>query len=86
MKFMGSYDKLRQEDKPMTIRWLFVAESPPPPVHIASSRHFYRVLKGAGFKVLNQELIDYPGQFNQRRFREKVQAVMAGTGWQKSSG
>ncbi|MBW3538040.1 hypothetical protein KY386_00935 [Candidatus Parcubacteria bacterium] len=38
-------------------------------------------LKGAGFKVLNQELIDYPGQFNQRRYREKLRAVTQDNGW-----
>lgn len=29
-------------------------------------------LKQAGFKVLNTELVDYPGQFNQRAYREKL--------------
>lgn len=29
-------------------------------------------LKQAGFRVLNTELVDYPGQFNQRAYREKI--------------
>lgn len=29
-------------------------------------------LKQAGFTVLNTELVDYPGQFNQRAYREKL--------------
>ncbi|HET6747091.1 MAG TPA: hypothetical protein VFH06_03235 [Candidatus Saccharimonadales bacterium] len=29
-------------------------------------------LKKAGFTVLNTELVDYPGQFNQRDYREKI--------------
>ncbi len=29
-------------------------------------------LKAAGFAVLNTELLDYPGRFNQRAYREKL--------------
>lgn len=29
-------------------------------------------LRAAGFRVLNTELVDYPGQFNQRAYREKL--------------
>lgn len=29
-------------------------------------------LRQAGFRVLNTELVDYPGQFNQRKYREKL--------------
>jgi hypothetical protein len=29
-------------------------------------------LREAGFDVLNSELVDYPGQFNQRAYREKL--------------
>ena len=29
-------------------------------------------LRDAGFTVLNTELVDYPGQFNQRDYREKL--------------
>ncbi|HSX00647.1 MAG TPA: hypothetical protein VLF67_00250 [Candidatus Saccharimonas sp.] len=29
-------------------------------------------LKAAGFRVLNTELVDYPGRYNQRAFREKL--------------
>jgi len=29
-------------------------------------------LKAAGFTVLNTELVDYPGRFNQRDYREKL--------------
>jgi hypothetical protein len=29
-------------------------------------------LRDAGFTVLNTELVDYPGQFNQRAYREKL--------------
>lgn len=33
-------------------------------------------LKGAGFTVLNTELVDYPGHFNQRAYREKIAALL----------
>ncbi|HSH31937.1 MAG TPA: hypothetical protein VK963_04700 [Candidatus Saccharimonadales bacterium] len=181
---MSIYDGLRRRYQPDKIKWLLVAESPPPAAEIESSRHFYRVpaagsdrlfvntikalyregadqteaelgadkqrwlrrfqadgcymiealeqslqhqvtkperqelirqhlprliervgelagpdtkiiliksnvfvaateaLKQACWKVLNHELIDYPGQFNQRRYRKKLQAVMKGRGWQ----
>ncbi len=29
-------------------------------------------LRQAGFKVLNTEIVDYPGRFNQRTYREKI--------------
>ncbi|HEV2403592.1 MAG TPA: hypothetical protein VGS08_05330 [Candidatus Saccharimonadales bacterium] len=29
-------------------------------------------LRKAGFRVLNRELVDYPGQYNQRSYREKL--------------
>lgn len=29
-------------------------------------------LRDAGFTVLNTELVDYPGRYNQRDFREKL--------------
>ena len=32
-------------------------------------------LRAAGFTVLNHELVDYPGRFNQRDYREKLQAL-----------
>jgi hypothetical protein len=34
-------------------------------------------LRAAGFRVLNAELVDYPGRYNQRAFREKL-ARLAG--------
>ena len=34
-------------------------------------------LKQAGFKVLNTELVDYPGHFNQRAYREKIAALLS---------
>jgi hypothetical protein len=33
-------------------------------------------LREAGFKVLNTELVDYPGRFNQRDYREKVSGLL----------
>lgn len=33
-------------------------------------------LKEAGFNVLNKELVDYPGQFNQRAYREKLKKLL----------
>ena len=36
-------------------------------------------LRRAGFHVLNTELVDYPGHFNQRAYREKL-ARLAGVG------
>lgn len=32
-------------------------------------------LREAGFTVLNRELVDYPGRFNQRDYREKLAAL-----------
>lgn len=32
-------------------------------------------LRAAGYTVLNEELLDYPGHFNQRAFREKLAAM-----------
>jgi hypothetical protein len=32
-------------------------------------------LRTAGFEVLNQELLDYPGRFNQSAFRQKLSAL-----------
>lgn len=34
-------------------------------------------LKNAGFNVLNTELVDYPGHFNQRAYREKLAALVS---------
>lgn len=34
-------------------------------------------LREAGFTVLNHELLDYPGRFNQRAYREKLAALAA---------
>ena len=176
---MSSYDVLRQRYRPGHIRFLLVAESPPPAAEISSSRHFYRSemvqiddrlftntmralypeaiglsegelekakeqwlrrfqadgwymiealeaslqhhvtkpqrqarikdhldrlikrvkklamvdtkiilvksnvfevaaepLRRAGFSVLNSELLDYPGHFNQRAYREKLTAMV----------
>ena len=33
-------------------------------------------LREAGYNVLNTELVDYPGRFNQRAFRHKVQGLI----------
>lgn len=33
-------------------------------------------LRKAGFTVLNTKLVDYPGQFNQRAYRDKVQNLL----------
>lgn len=37
-----TYDEIRKEYKPKHIKLLFIAESPPPPASVESSRHFYR--------------------------------------------
>lgn len=34
-------------------------------------------LRAAGFMVLNTELVDYPGQFNQRAYRQKLAGLAA---------
>jgi hypothetical protein len=34
-------------------------------------------LRAAGFNVLNTELVDYPGHFNQRAYREKLAQLLA---------
>lgn len=36
-------------------------------------------LHAAGFTVLNTELVDYPGRFNQRAYREKLAGLINGT-------
>lgn len=36
-------------------------------------------LRHAGFTVLNIELVDYPGQFNQRAYREKLAYLVHGS-------
>jgi tRNA(Leu) C34 or U34 (ribose-2'-O)-methylase TrmL len=33
-------------------------------------------LRNAGYSVLNHELVDYPGQYNQRAYREKVRSLL----------
>jgi hypothetical protein len=33
-------------------------------------------LREAGFTVLNTELVDYPGHFNQRAYREKISTLL----------
>lgn len=33
-------------------------------------------LQKAGFNVLNKKLVDYPGQYNQRAYREKLAALV----------
>ena len=40
---METYDQIRQQYKPKTIRILLIAESPPPAANVQSSRHFYRI-------------------------------------------
>ncbi len=35
-------------------------------------------LRQAGFEVLNTELVDYPGRFNQRDYREKLRHLVLG--------
>jgi hypothetical protein len=184
---MSSYDDLRQQYRPEHIRFLLIAESPPPQADIPSSRHFYRSdvvrrddrlfvntvkalypeladateaeiepdkeiwlrrmqadgvymiealevsqrhkvtkderqgkiaeaaprlvervkelatpdakivliksnvyemaaepLRAAGFKVLNTELVDYPGRFNQRAYRDKLAKLLTSNGWTSS--
>jgi hypothetical protein len=179
---MQSYNDIRESYRPNKIRWLLIAESPPPSAKINSSRHFYRSdkvrtgdrlftntikalypeaaelpestlqdqkeqwlrrfqdegwymiealekslphevtkqerqtfikgglshlvervrrlanngtkliliksnvfdvaaepLRQAGFTVLNKELLDYPGQFNQRAYREKLRQLVTST-------
>src|ERR1051325_4716425 len=39
---MRLYDDIRQQYKPVHIKMLLIAESPPPPANVQSSRHFYR--------------------------------------------
>lgn len=39
---MDDYEKIRQSYKPKDIKFLLLAESPPPPKDTPSSRHFYR--------------------------------------------
>lgn len=182
---MSSYEDLRQQYRPQTIEWLFLAESPPPGAGAGGSRHFYRTdkmrledrlflntmralypkstegkpetdleihkeawlrrfqadgcymtealeesqqhkvkkeirqekigaalprlierlrilttpqtklfliksnvyevasspLQAAGFKVMNSHLIDYPGRFNQARYRERLTEALGRAGW-----
>lgn len=39
--YMGTYDAIREQYKPAHIKYLLIAESPPPAPHIQSSRQFY---------------------------------------------
>lgn len=39
---MKTYDQIRQTYRPQRIKFLLIAESPPPAANIDSSRHFYR--------------------------------------------
>lgn len=39
---MSSYDELRQQYRPKRIKYLLIAESPPPSADMPGSRHFYR--------------------------------------------
>jgi hypothetical protein len=183
-RHMSSYDNIRRQYKPDRIKWLLIAESPPPGAEVASSRHFYRSdqvrtadrlfvntvkalyedaaelseaqiepnkeawlrrlqqdgvymmealevsqhhevtsterrakitavlprliervrevaeadtqiiliksnvfvvaaepLRQAGFSVLNTVLVDYPGQFTQNRYRDKLSDLMRAHGW-----
>ena len=34
-------------------------------------------LREAGYRVVNHELLDYPGRFNQKAYREKLSAMIA---------
>jgi hypothetical protein len=34
-------------------------------------------LRQAGFTVLNNELVDYPGRFNQRDYRQKISSLLS---------
>lgn len=45
MNHMETYDELRAQYKPAHIRFLLIAESPPPSAEIQSSRQFYRAEK-----------------------------------------
>lgn len=36
-------------------------------------------LREAGYQILNKELLDYPGQFNQRAYREKLSKLLQST-------
>ena len=47
------------------------------PVH----RVCYRPLLDRGFKVVNDEPIDFPGQGRQRHFRQKLQRALREAGW-----
>lgn len=38
-------------------------------------------LKAAGFSVLNDKLVDYPGHYNQTAYRAKLGQLMRATGW-----
>lgn len=42
---MSEYNELRQNYKPAHIKFLLIAESPPPASNVQSSRHFYRTDK-----------------------------------------
>lgn len=39
-------------------------------------------LKAAGFKVLNEKLVDYPGHYNQTAYRTKLAGLFKQNGWQ----
>lgn len=38
-------------------------------------------LRFAGFNVLNEKLLDYPGHYNQKAYREKLAGMVREAGW-----
>ena len=38
-------------------------------------------LREAGFNVLNNALVDYPGRYNQQAHRDKIRALLCANGW-----
>ena len=51
------YEQLRQSYRPQQIKWLLVAESPPPAADKTSTRHFYRpTAAGDGDRLFNNTI------------------------------
>lgn len=85
---MGSYDDIRQQYRPKRIKFLLIAESPPPSAEAGGSRHFYRTdqvrpddrLFNNTIKALYPEVADMPDAELQKD-KEKWLRRLQADGW-----
>lgn len=84
---MGSYDEIRQKYRPDHIRYLLIAESPPPDDFAGGSRHFYRKesreddrLFSNTMRALYPEMADLP-EAELQKDKEKWLRRFQADGW-----